>query len=87
MLPMSKQRPVQLFVALAIPSQIPSQLIDGPEAFALDEALGQTERHRRVVRPSARTPPERPAAHHVGDGLECAWAPELEGRAQRVAGS
>jgi hypothetical protein len=45
-------------------------LVDDVEAVRLDEALGEAERHRGVVRPLARRDPERPPTDKVGNRLE-----------------
>ena len=42
----------------------------GSKPPALDEALGEAQRHRRVVGPLARLQAERPAADHVGHRRE-----------------
>jgi hypothetical protein len=72
-------------VARAEPAHVTLQLVDGVEAPAFDEALGEAQRHRGVVGPGAGGQVERAAADHVRDGFERPRRLELDGRPERVA--
>ena len=72
-------------VTLAPPPHVTLHLVARVESVALDEALGQAERHRGVVGPLPWLQSKRIAADHVGDGLERPRALELHRRADRIA--
>jgi hypothetical protein len=72
-------------VPFSPPADVPAHLVGRIESAALDKAVGEAERHRRVVGPLPRLEPERTAPHHVVDRLELTRPRELERRAQRVA--
>ena len=72
-------------VALALPAREARHLVVGIEAFALEQAFGQQQRHGRVVGPGAARQVERPAAQQVADRREAAGLAELRMRRERVA--
>ena len=72
-------------VSLPVPAHISLKLVDRIEAAPLNQALRQTERHRRVVRPLAGIEIERTAAGDIRQRLERARRLELDRRAQRIA--
>jgi hypothetical protein len=67
-------------MALAIPSEIPFQSIDRVKALLLDQALGKTEGHRRVVGPFSRLQVKGTAANHICQRWERARGLEFERR-------
>jgi hypothetical protein len=67
-------------MALAIPSEIPFQSIDRVKALLLDQALGKTEGHRRVVGPFSRLQVKGTAANHICQRWERARELEFERR-------
>jgi hypothetical protein len=62
-------------------------LVDRVETVSRDEALGETQRHRRVVGPLTRTEMEWAATDHVEQGRKSTWGLEFQRGAERVAGS
>ena len=70
----------------SLPADVLRQSIDRIECAAFEQTLGQTQRHRGVVRPLAGLEVERAAADHVGDWREGAWLGELQGGTERIAG-
>ena len=67
------------------PADVALELIHGIEAAALDQALGEAERHRRVVGEGPGRELERAAADDVVDGGEGSGRAELERGAEGVA--
>jgi hypothetical protein len=66
------------------PSAVPGELIHRIEAFALDQALGQAERHGGVIGPLTGLQAECPATHDVGDRAKRPGALELQRRPEGV---
>jgi hypothetical protein len=54
------------------------------ESAALNEALGQAERHAGIIRPFTRLQAERPATDHRDERIGCTWRVEFERGAERV---
>ena len=76
--------PVRRQVVVIAPEEVPAQVVGEVEPAAVDDRLGEAQRHRRVVGPLAGGQAERTAAHHVGDRLERAGGAELDGRPDRI---
>src|SRR5690606_24967129 len=72
-------------VTVAVPADVALHLVRGIEATALDQALGEAQRHRRVVGPVSCRQAEWSAAAHAGERLKCAGRHELDRGAQCVA--
>ena len=79
--PISKQRPVQLRLALLPPAAIALHLIFRVEAVAADQAFAKAKRHAGVIGPLAGLQVERAAALHVSE-----W-PERAGRLEFQCGA
>jgi len=73
-------------VSVAPPAGVPFKLIDRIERSALNQALGQTQRHGRIVRPLTRLQSERAAAGNVRNGGEAGGTLEFKGCSERIAG-
>src|SRR5579862_4909056 len=72
-------------VALLLPEAITIDLIARIEAFAFEEALGETQRHGGVVTPPAAWQLERSSAEHVAHRCEATRAAKLRGGGNRIA--
>src|SRR5947208_5167024 len=72
-------------VAVAPPADVAHELVDRVEAAPLDQALGEAERHGRVVGPGPGGEVERTAADELGDGAEGAGRAEFKGGTEGVA--
>src|ERR1017187_1052812 len=70
---------------LAPPADIACELIHRIETTTLDQALGEAERHRRVIGPLAGLKAERPTSNDVGNRLERSRRAKLQSCAERVA--
>src|SRR4051794_30202622 len=66
------------------PANVTGELVDRVEPVHLEQALGEAERHRRIVGPLARLEVEGTAAEHVFDWRERAGRLEFEGGSERV---
>ena len=77
--------PGRAAVSLALPAREALHLVVRVEAFALEQALGEQQRHGGVVGPGAARQIEGPAAQQVADGREAARLAELGVRGQRIA--
>src|SRR5690606_7162935 len=73
-------------VAVAVPVYVALHLVARVEAAALEDALGEAERHGGIIRPLARGEAVGSAAAQVVERREAARPLELDGRAERVAG-
>src|SRR5690606_3625952 len=72
-------------VAFTVPAYVALHLVARVEAAALEDALGEAERHGGVIGPLARREAVGPAAAQVVERREAAGPLELDGRAERVA--
>src|SRR5262249_43493154 len=81
-----KAPPLHAQVPVTVPPAVRFELVNRVEALLRDEALGEAQRHRRVVGPLAWLQVERPAADDIGERLERAGQFELQGGAEGIPG-
>src|SRR5262245_3167894 len=73
-------------MTFAIPANVSCRLVDRVEAGASDQALGQAQRHGRVVRPLARPEVEWPAPDNGCERLERPGQREFDRCAEGIPG-
>ena len=77
--------PGRAAITLALPARVALHLVVRIEAFALEQAFGEQQRHGRIVGPRAARQIEGSAAEQVPDGREAPRFAELRVRGQRIA--
>src|SRR5690349_10298542 len=75
----------ELPISVAEPPDLRLHLIRGVEPSAFDQAVRQSQRHRRIIRLLAGLQLERHTADHIVDRSERAWRGEFQGCPQRVS--
>jgi len=72
-------------VSFPVPAKVPFHLVDGVEAFPLDEAFRQAKRHGCVIGPLTGLQPKRTTPYDVAQRLKGTWSGELDGGAECIS--
>ena len=73
-------------VSLLLPAPVTRNLIAGVEPVAVQQTLGETQRHRSVIAPAPTGQIERPASQHVPDRREASGAAVLSRYRNGISG-